>query len=213
MVHLLHIGKTGGTSLTKMLQGICSKKYTIKIHPHEFSLQDIRKEDLAIFFLRNPIDRYVSGFYSRKRKGQPTYNVPWNESEENAFGMFETPNNLAEALSSDNKMLQASAIKAMQGIRHVNTHFKDWLVDISYLENHQNQLFFIGFQESFSADVKTLYQKLTGKTWAQEVVKSHQTSVTEDKTLSEIAIINLTRWYQEDINLYQYCKTLSQRVN
>ena len=212
-IHLLHIGKTGGTSLTNMLQDIESKKYIIKIHPHEFSLKEVPKEDAAVFFLRYPLDRFVSGFYSRKRKGQPTYNVPWNSAEELAFTLFETPNSLAEALSSDDEAIKTDAIKAMKGIRHVNSHFKDWLVETDYLKSHQKQLFFIGFQEHFNEDVKTLYQKLTGKTWNQEVIKSHQTSLSEDKNLSELAKENLSNWYREDLNLYQFCKTLSQKVN
>lgn len=212
-IHLLHIGKTGGTSLTKMLKGLSNKRYIIKIHPHEFSLRDVPKDDLAIFFLRNPIDRFVSGFYSRKRKGQPTYNVPWNLEEEKAFAIFESPSILAEALSSGDSQIQKDAINAMNGIRHVNTHFKDWLIDQSYLENHIKQLFFIGFQENFDEDLKALYLKITKKEWNQEVIRSHQTAQKEDKLMSEKASLNIKHWYEDDFELYQFCKTLSQKVN
>ncbi|MEZ4874061.1 MAG: sulfotransferase family 2 domain-containing protein [Flavobacteriaceae bacterium] len=213
MVHFLHIGKTGGTALTQMLKEVHSSRYHFKIHPHEFTLQEVPEGHLAMFFLRNPVDRFVSGFYSRKRKGQPAYDVPWNEAEEKAFHAFETPNALAEALSSDEGKVREQAMDAMKGIRHVNTHFGDWLVSETYLEKHKRQLFYIGFQENFSEDVKQLYKKITRKALKTEIAKSHQAPEKEDKYLSAIAQENLAHWYSEDIQLYQFCKKLAQKVN
>jgi len=212
-IHLLHIGKTGGTSLIKMLEGISNTKYSIKVHPHQYTLKDIPESDKAIFFLRNPLDRFVSGFYSRKRKGQPTYNVPWNEAEEKAFKTFETPNELARALSSDNDELKNSAEAAMRGIRHVNTHFKDWLYSSKYLKTKSKKIYFIGFQENFDKDVRQLFQKLTRENLNSEVVKSHQTFKKENKELSEEAKTNLMQWYKDDFELYRFCETLALKVN
>lgn len=207
-IHFLHIGKTGGTSLKVMLESNKFKKFNIIVHSHEFTFLDVPKNDLVIFFLRNPIDRFVSGFYSRKRKGQPTYNVPWNEEEKIAFETFETPNALAEKLSSEINVEKKQAIFAMNAIRHVNTHFNDWLVDENFLTHHKNQIFYIGFQESFEEDIKKLYNKLTKKHLNTNIEKAHQTNNMVDKTLSDKAIENLTKWYANDLKMYAFCKQL-----
>ena len=124
-IHLLHIGKTGGTSIIVMFKKFKSKKYNLIIHGHQFNLEQIPAGEQFVFFLRRPLDRFVSGFFSRKREGRPRYDVPYNEEEKFAFDVFETPNSLAEALSSEDESTKSNAIRAMNGIRHVNTHFSD----------------------------------------------------------------------------------------
>jgi hypothetical protein len=213
VIHFLHIGKTGGTTLTKMLDTHKFRKFKIKIHSHDFKFTDVTGDELIIFFLRNPIDRFVSGFYSRKRMGKPVYNVPWNKDEIKAFEAFETPNELAEMLCSDEDSLKKKAEDAMKGIRHVNTHFKDWLIDEEYLIKHKNQIFYIGYQETFNSDVKKLYKKLTKNTYSKDIAKEHQARGKSDKFLSEKAIRNLKEWYEHDFKLFQFCQTLSKKIN
>ena len=53
-----------------------------------------------MFFVRDPISRFVSGFNSRLRKGLPKMYFPWAPGEKLAFSRFATPNQLALALSS-----------------------------------------------------------------------------------------------------------------
>lgn len=212
-VHLLHIGKTGGTSLISTFKDLSTSKFNFITHPHQFKFKDIPKGEKAVFFLRNPADRFVSGFYSRKRKGQPTYDVPWNAEEEIAFNAFDTPDSLASALSSTDSNLKETAVKAMQGIRHVNTYFSDWLVGIDYLEKRKKDIFYIGFQETFDGDLRRLYKKLTRLDWNTSVAEEHINRTSVDKNLSDESIKNLARWYKNDIALYQYCKTVSVEIN
>ena len=74
-VHLLHIGKTGGTAVKAAVRQ-SDANGSLLIHPHEVTLRDIAPGDDVIFFVRNPVDRFVSGFFSRKRQGQPGHFVP-----------------------------------------------------------------------------------------------------------------------------------------
>ena len=82
-VHFLHIGKTGGTAFkhaitTARRQNARLGALTpaLHLHPHTVHLRDIPKGDRFFFFLRDPISRFVSGFYSRKNQGHPRHFVP-----------------------------------------------------------------------------------------------------------------------------------------
>ena len=212
-LHFLHIGKTGGTTIIRMFGNQQGKKHVLSTHSHDYTLKDVPAGELAFFFLRHPISRFVSGFNSRQRKGQPTYNVPWNEEEEFGFLKFEGANDLAESLNSADEELRSSAVRAMKGIRHVNTSFKDWLIGADYLKSNSDKLFYIGFQENFDRDVAAFYKKYTAKKFKTEVKQLHQTPANMSKHLSDRAMKNLEDWYKEDIQLYNFCKELALQVN
>lgn len=82
-VHFLHIGKTGGSAVKFALKEYSKTSWCkITFHDHKTSLSDIPEGEKIFFFLRDPISRFISGFYSRQRKGLPRYYSEWT-SEEN----------------------------------------------------------------------------------------------------------------------------------
>ena len=48
----------------------------------------------AVFALRDPLTRFISGFYSGLRKGAPRYDIGWSKGEKRAFSWFSTPQEL-----------------------------------------------------------------------------------------------------------------------
>ncbi|MCP3675876.1 MAG: hypothetical protein GY829_15615 [Gammaproteobacteria bacterium] len=77
IIHLLHIRKTAGSALKKaLLNDLISARYKIELHQHSFRLCDVPPGDKVIFVTRDPVSRYVSGFYSRQRMGKPRYHIP-----------------------------------------------------------------------------------------------------------------------------------------
>jgi len=62
-IHFLHVNKTGGG----MLKSALINTPVLIHHGHLLTLKDISKVDKVFFFLRNPIDRYISGFNHIKR--------------------------------------------------------------------------------------------------------------------------------------------------
>ncbi|OHB36862.1 MAG: hypothetical protein A2Y09_07740 [Planctomycetes bacterium GWA2_39_15] len=49
-VHLLHIGKTGGTAVKYALKNhLITDKYVINLHRHKVRLRDLPKNDLVFF--------------------------------------------------------------------------------------------------------------------------------------------------------------------
>ena len=79
---------------------------------HNVKLKNLAIGSKYIINCRNPIDRFVSGFYSRKRKGKKGTS-DWSKAEKLSFKMFEDANNLAESLSSKNQKIRDDAKFAM----------------------------------------------------------------------------------------------------
>lgn len=210
VVHFLHIGKTGGTAIIEAIKyNLTNNKYIIQIHGHDFRLKDVPIGHKCFFCLRDPISRFVSGFYSRKRKGQPKYNNPWKINEEIAFNQFSTPNELAFALSSEDINVQESAIKAMKNIGHVKSHYWDWFHDKEYFVSRIEDIMFVGYQENLECDFEKLKKILllpNSLQLPQDKVISHRSNSNEDKHLDDKAKQNLMLWYAQDYKFIKLCK-------
>lgn len=213
-VHFLHIGKTGGTALIHALS--CHRRtasHVLEFHSHAVKLSDIPDGEGVIFFLRDPISRFVSGFYSRKRQGQPRYFYPWTEAEANAFAVFETPDQLASTLSSDDEPMRRKAVAAMQGIQHVGNSYWEWFGNEAYFLSRRRDILFVGFLETMEQDFEMLKAKLD---IPKEVVlpghgvETHKSPQDLDKRLGETAMTNLKEWYREDYGFIELCTILRE---
>lgn len=207
IVHFLHIGKTGGTAIKEALKNqTVTSSCKIFLHGHRFTLRTVPQGDKCVFFVRDPVSRFVSAFYSRQRMGQPRYLVPWSKAEERSFSYFKTPNQLALALSSEDEAQQKQAKYAMRCITHVNTSFATWLGDEEYFLSRLEDVLLIGHQESLTADFSSLKRLLTlsdAVKLPEDEAKSHQNSNAFDKRIDEKARQNLQAWYAND---YEYLK-------
>jgi hypothetical protein len=207
-IHFLHIGKTGGNSIRYALTPYlhCAGRQIV-LHPHETTLRDIPVGDRVIFCLRDPVERFVSGFNSRRRMGRPKNNVPWNEAETEAFSAFETPNELAVALSSLEEYKRNQAIKSMNGIGHVKTHYHDWLGSQSYLDLRKNDILWIGWTDRLTTDFDGLKQRLGLPLECQlptDSVQAHKRLETDTTTLDPVGEENIRQWYQADFALLDF---------
>lgn len=99
-LHFLRIGRTGGTAIRGDLQDIHDNDtYVLDMRDHHTTLRDIRKGKKVVFFLRDPLSRFVSGFFPRNTKSRPRYQSHWNTTEERVFATFDSPDDLALALT------------------------------------------------------------------------------------------------------------------
>src|SRR6266550_2018742 len=89
LYHFLHTGKTGGTAVKHAIGSLpVEARAAIRLHDHGVTLMMVPEEEKVIFTTRDPIDRFLSGFFSRKRGGKPRYNVAWTAGEKAAFTRF-----------------------------------------------------------------------------------------------------------------------------
>jgi hypothetical protein len=208
-VHFLHIGKTGGTAVKYALsQHLAESPYAICLHGHDFKLRDVPQGEGFVFFLRDPIARFVSGFYSRQRQGQPRGLWPWRPEEREAFEHFGTPNELAMGLSSRQEENRTRAQEAMKRIRHVKNSYWRWFESEEYFRSRLSDVFFIGFQESLAEDFCALTAKLglPDSELPDDDIHTHRNPRDLDTALESEAIENLKRWYQDDYRFVRLCK-------
>lgn len=202
MVHMLHIGKTGGTALKYVVRrNRDTGAYVLKGHPHKVTLADLPPWDDFFFFVRDPVDRYVSGFNSRLREGRPRYSRPWTPGERWAFARFQTAEQLALALSSDDPDRRADAERAMRSIRHVRSGFDTWVGEDRRLQRRRRHLLMVGRLETIDADFARLKDLLglpADVRLPDKDTAAHRDTGEAPRTLSDAARANIAAWYAED---------------
>lgn len=206
-VHFLHIGKTGGSAIKAVLNDFLElPKYQIKLHGHGISLRDIPKNESVIFFLRDPVSRFVSGFYSRQRKGQPRYYSEWSPEEKEVFEKYSTPNEVAVALARQD----VSAIMALKNVQHFRCYDK-WYGDLDYFQSRIDDILFVGFQESLDEDffkLKSILDIPEEIRLPTDDIAAHKNPKNVDKFIEPNGITALNEWYAEDAKFIRLCKEL-----
>jgi len=217
VLHFLHIGKTGGTAVKYALAGHDrALNFRIELHAHKVRLRDIPAGDSVVFFVRDPITKFVSAFYSRQRRGRPRHNAPWRPVEAEAFARFSTPRQLANGLSSSSEEERHAAIHAMKNIGHVRDSYWDWFVDEAYFQSRMDDVYFIGFQETLTTDFELLKQKLGLPELIrlpEDDVNAHRSPAGLDTYLGEVAEANLRDWYARDYTFIALCRQLASSIN
>jgi len=212
VVHFLHIGKTGGTAVRHALrEHPVTRRFVIRLHPHEVKLRDVPVGEGVIFFVRDPITRFVSAFYSRQRQGQPRYLSPWSPAEKEAFDYFTTPNQLAVALSSSDDAERTRAVKAMRDISVVKDSYWTWFESAEYFESRVADIFFVGFQERLTEDFEAVKARLAlppATSLPADDVQAHRNPAHLDRKLEDRAVANLQEWYKDDFRFIRICNAL-----
>jgi len=208
LAHFLHVGKTGGTAIKYALGGCLDAcTYHIILHPHSTTLMDVPVGEKFFFFLRDPLTRFISGFYSRQRRGQPRYNFPWSEGEAAAFGVFPTANLLAEALTDSDIRRRSAAEQAFGAIQHVRDVYATWFGDAQGFAARTADLLFVGFQERLDKDFEALKRVLGlpgSLRLPTDPVEAHRDPDPDSRVyeLSPLARRNLEVWYAADLAFY-----------
>jgi hypothetical protein len=216
-LHVLHVGKTGGTALNEALvQHKTASRYRLLFRGHSATLADVPLGERFLFLLRDPLSRFVSAFNSRLREGRPRYHYPWRAEERVAFAHFRTPDELATALSSRDAERRAQAVSAMRGIGHLNTSYAFWFEDEVAFRARLDDVFFIGFQERLDADFELLKLKLglpEDAALPRDPTAAHQAPAGAKADLSAEAQANLEQWYERDLAFLTLCRELAPDVN
>ena len=211
-IHFLHIGKCAGTQIDQLSEQVnkISNKGKIIKHGHYVYLKDIRYESKYFFSIRNPLSRFKSGFYSRKRKGYPRIKAEWSLHDSLAFDNFDHANDLAESLFEDG-ILGERAFAAINSIQHTAQNQSDWFRTVGGFLNLHPPVWIIR-QENFEEDFqKFLERSGLGVSFedieiSQDPVSSHSNDYSDIPELSHKAKRNLERWYSQDFELYRVCE-------
>jgi hypothetical protein len=210
--HFLHIRKTGGSAVSAALAPFLVD-YGIETWGHEKYLVDIPVGEKVFFGIRDPISRFVSGFNSRLRKGQPRNYFEWGPDEAISFSRFGTPEDLALSLSSPDKTCQSQARDAMQSIRHVRHRYADLFVSSAYLQSRAEDILMVLHQPDLDRDfgvLKLILGLPQNACLPVDPLQAHRTPPGFSTALSSVSISNLRAWYAADIELYETCMKIRE---
>lgn len=209
---MIHIGKTGGTALKETLRPVSiAGRYEIITHRHVTRLDDIPVGQKVFFVIRDPLERYVSGFNSRLRQGQPTHFTPWIPAERKAFEEFPSPDSLGCALSSEDRAVRARAFTAMTAIRHVRDSYWEWFRSREYLESRVDDLLIVIWCPDLTVAFTRLREALQlpeSVTLHTDELSAHRSPAHLDRRLSPLATENLERWYGREFAFIDFCAAL-----
>jgi hypothetical protein len=212
VAHLIHVGKTGGTALKQtLLPYVDAGTYTVFLHGHAMTLALLEPGEKTFFFQRDPISKFASAFYYRKREGRPHYHIPWRPYEAAAFADFQTANHLANSLSAEDPSQRARAERAMRSIHHVRDSAFRWFGDEAYFLSRLDDVLFIGFQDRLQHDFEILRGILGVPIEARlppEDASARQKTPENDKYLDSTAVENLRAWYSHDLAFYELCRRI-----
>lgn len=207
-IRFLHIGKAAGTQMANVMRQVnaAAGRHVFAKMGHDVRLKDIPDSAPYLFSIRWPVSRFKSGFYSRKRRGQPLLHAPWSRYESKAFARFEDANDLAEALfEPGQKGYDATA--AILSITHPSMNQVSWFERCGTFLAVRPPIWIIR-QEHFETDLRILLQK-TGYhdaiSLADDPAARHANDYEGIPPLSRKAIENLERWYAQDIAFYNMC--------
>jgi hypothetical protein len=208
--HFLHVGKTGGTAVRWALASfVDSGTYELRLHDHFVWLRDVPVGERCFFVIRDPIDRFVSGFYSRRRQGRPKFDVPWSPAEAEAFATFDTPNALASALTASDVALRTLALNSMRAIGHVGMSYWQWFGDPAYFASRGSDVLAILWQPTLEFGFLGLCERLgLGRDvrLPTDDVAAHRNPHDVDRKLSNDARTNLRRWYSAEFEFVRMCR-------
>ncbi|SFM23561.1 Sulfotransferase family protein [Ectothiorhodospira mobilis] len=212
VIHFLHIGKCAGTQIGNVIDQVNKSKgeSVIVKNGHDVSLMGIPRGAPYFFSIRHPLTRFVSGFYSRKRKGRPRIYSEWTSFEEYSFGEFVEASDLAESLF-DEGMRGRQAVAAVKSIRHTAQNQFDWFCMCGAFLFVRPPLWIIR-QECFEKDLREFMFRAGFSDLADQVrvekdsVRSHANDYSGVPALSDKAKQNLLIWYSQDVQFYRMCE-------
>jgi hypothetical protein len=215
--HFIHVGKTGGTAIKWALTPFATAgAYDLRLHKHDTILSDVAAGERFFFVIRDPIGRFVSGFYSRQRKGGPRFDVPWSPGEAQAFEAFSTPDALARSLDASDPELRRLARNSMRDIGHVRGSYWQWFGDPHYFSARTRDVLAILWLPSLEQSFPSLCERLGlgGEIrLPADDVDAHRNPPTVDRRLGERAQINLRRWYWAEFEFVRTCMRHPMLIN
>jgi hypothetical protein len=223
-VHFIHVSKAGGTALRHAIRvarvnaggSLPTPWGEVWGHDHRFRFENVEDDDFVVIPLRDPVSRFVSGFYSRLRRGAPRFSIEWTRGERQAFEWFPTPQALADALSEPSGELRQRAEVAMKSIAHVNRPMTRWTGKPDYVRKRLGNVLYVARQETLAADWEALKELLDlprDLMLPEDDLLAHRTVYTaeDDRAISERGTIALREWYAEDCELLDLGEEFRQR--
>lgn len=126
----LHIPKTGGTAIRTAIESVAVAEdgNRVRYFGHRSNLDDLAAYEV-FFVVRDPIERVISGFHSRRRMGLPRYHSVHTPGEAATFRRWPE----LEPLVLDIATGDTDALAAWDTVAHLRP-LSTWLVSTDVIE-------------------------------------------------------------------------------
>jgi hypothetical protein len=217
----VHIPKTGGTALKNAVKN----KQRMPFRVCASHMQTVfNAPDKIIFGLRDPIERFCSGFWARKnhflrqdlalkshnRKYTiGSYNKPFTEAEQNIFNQCSTPNDMVSLIKQQPdliKQLDTGCLKdhiplGLLTILPLTT----WIGNLDLYKQHENRIHAV-----FNVNnLTSIMQKQYGVTMPEDNFQARRHTQFDIEQSYDIDINNtkyLKSFFKQDYELMEYIK-------
>ena len=121
----------------------------------------------------------------------------FSKSYDESMFFFETPNKLAEALSSSDPDLKKRALDLMNSdIQHIHKGLGWYLYNGEFIKKLKQNILFVGKMETMDEDGEKLFKLLNKKYQKKAKVRENIYINKEAKYLSDLAIANIIDYYK-----------------
>ena len=234
-IKLIHIGKCGGTAFLEafgwkgnnpLYEIHQHNKYKPNLHKYIIWLRNPISRFISAFMYNYnihhaDIDKLPEGvnIYNTicpevfrgklKRKRLPNYdkNVTWGNNMDFLISYFNSPNDVAESLTSEDKQRQIYAKELMDmKIEHIHKGIGFYLHNGDFVDKHYNRIIFVGTMENMEEDLIKV-GKILGKNPRLDK-KPRVNEYNDDyKYLSKKGFENIKNYFEGD---YKALKTLNK---
>ena len=237
--HFIHIGRCAGTVIQKRFQEefkyeqiskhsikITTEKCEIWFHSHKISLKMIPIGHKVFFVVRNPIERFISGFNRRLIRGSPSSmknlkftllkdksgSNNWSSEEKLVFTKYGSVLEFVESLFSANKAIRRESLKNLKKIKHLGIFgsYWDYLGNKKYLESRKEDILLVLRLENLDADFSKLLNLLgisnTFKLPPLGAEANSNPTKTDINLLSPRLIKKMEQFLQKEFLFLDFCK-------
>ena len=208
----LHLGKTGGGSVRQLLAPIRSQWAGVGHHGTLDEIHQRWPDAPIVFFARDPVTRFVSGFNNFRRAvvHKETGKLP-SRIELVAYTLFATANDLAEGLASDDEHTRSAAEWANSRLGFLSNRLTANLDSAATVDRHRPHIALIGLFERFDVSVTAMRAALDLPTTLHLPTtesSAHRGLRHLSTRLSPVGEAAVAHWYRADIELYEHCRLI-----
>jgi len=142
----IHIPKTGGTLLTNAMRHNIARAcgppnlfYCAHRHTAGSTRRDYGDARQLAMVLRDPVDRFVSAYYSRMNFSKPEYNVPWSPEEKTFYETYPTIPALIDALWDRSRAVRVETRVAIDTVFLLRRGYRGFFRNLDRLEQDKDR--------------------------------------------------------------------------